>query len=149
NTYLIARLKPGITATQAAADISVIARRIHDEKYPVRVQKSFQLDGTVTSLREEVVGKVRLALLVLLGAVGFVLVIGCANIANLLLAKAAVRQRELGIRAALGAARRRLIRQLLTESLLLSLTGAAAGLLLAKSGIRLLTAFGPADIPFL
>ena len=140
-----ARLKPGITVTQANAQLRLAADRYR------RVYGSNALapeDGFgVVSLQESMIGDTRMPLLVLLGAVGLVLLIACANVANLLLARASSRKRELATRAALGAGRGQIIRQLLTESLALSLTGGLLGLILGFAGVRLLLAINPGDIP--
>jgi predicted permease len=143
---VIARRKPGVSIEQASADIDRISRRIL-ATYPPAIQKLFSLDGFVTDFHQQVVGNVKTLLLVLLGAVGFVLLIGCANVANLLLAKAAGRRREVAIRTALGAGRFRLVRQLLTESILLGLVGGAAGLLIAVWLTQLIIQFSPGDVP--
>ncbi|HEY4229001.1 MAG TPA: ABC transporter permease, partial [Thermoanaerobaculia bacterium] len=145
NYSAIARLKDGVTVMQANAEISGIARRIHDSS----PEKGDYLlaDGMVTSLHDALTGKARLALLVLLGAVGFLLLVACANVANLLLAQASARQRELAIRSALGAGRGRLIRQFLTESLVLALAGGLLGVLGAIGGVRGLIALAPTSLP--
>ncbi|HEY1250840.1 MAG TPA: ABC transporter permease [Thermoanaerobaculia bacterium] len=145
NYSAIARLKDGVTVAQANAEISGIARRIHDAS----PEKGDYLlaDGMATSLRDALTGKARLALLVLLGAVGFLLLVACANVANLLLAQASARQRELAIRSALGAGRGRLIRQFLTEALVLSLAGGLLGVVLAVAGVRGLIALAPPSLP--
>jgi putative ABC transport system permease protein len=139
---VIARLKPGMTLEAARADLSVILDR-QRQAFPHVYRRYGDVQVRVIGLRESLVGDVRLALLALLGAVLFVLLIACANVANLLLARSSARRKEMAIRAAVGAGRFRLVRQSLTESLLLSLVGGLAGLLLAKWGVKLLVAFSP------
>jgi putative ABC transport system permease protein len=140
---VIARLKSGVTIERAQAQMTAVAdgvRRAYPQwmtGYQVRVQ----------SLREDMVGDARPALLVLLGAVGFVLLIATANVANLLLGRTVRRRREVAIRAALGAGRGRIIRQLLTESLVLSVVGGTLGAVLAKGGTGVLLALSPANLP--
>jgi putative ABC transport system permease protein len=138
---LFARLKPGVTLEQARAEMANITSRLERE-YP-----GTNRDYIVLPLKEKVVGDIQPALLVLLGAVSFVLFIACANVAHMLLARSAAGQREVAVRRALGAARSRMIRQFLTESLLLTLLSAGAGLLLALWGIRVLVKLSPASIP--
>ena len=144
-TYLnvIGRLKPGVTLEQARADMAGIARNLGVE-YPAT---NSGLGVTAITLPEHLKGKWRLALWILLGAVGFVLLIACTNVANLLLARGADREREFAIRAAIGAGRSRLLRQLLTESLLIALLGCGAGIFLARWCIHLIVALNPGDIP--
>ncbi len=144
NFSAVGRLRDGVTVEQAKADISLIGRRIHDtnEQSPYLLK-----DATVIPLRESMTLKARSPLLILLGAVGFLLLVACANVANLLLAQVAARQRELAIRNALGAGRIRIIRQFLTESLLLSLLGGVFGIVGAFAGVRALVALAPATLP--
>ncbi len=143
---VVARRKPGVTIQQASADINRISSRIY-ESYPPAIQKLFRFNGFVTDLHLQAVGNVKTLLWVLLGAVGFVLLIGCANVANLLLAKAAGRRREVAIRTVLGAGRLRLVRQFLTESVLLGLLGGASGLLVAVWLTQLLIRLSPGNVP--
>jgi len=137
----VGRLKPGVSMTQARADMGAIAKRL-DEEY----SKS-DYGVNLVLLRDQETRTVKPALLVLLGAVAFVLLIACANVANLLLARAAIREKEIAIRLALGARRWRIIRQLLTESAVLGLVGGTAGLLMAVWGLNVLVALSPGDIP--
>jgi putative ABC transport system permease protein len=139
---VIARLKSGVTPEAARADLSVILDR-QRQAFPSFYQRYGDMQVRIIGLSESLVGNVRLALLALFGAVLFVLLIACANVANLMLARLAARQKEMAIRAAVGAGRWRLLRQSLTESLLLSLVGGLAGLLLAKWGVKLLVALSP------
>jgi putative ABC transport system permease protein len=138
----IARLKPGVSAAQAEVELKTIAAALAIET----PQRNKSWTAQVRPLHVQLSDEYRRSLLVLAGAVAFVLLIACANVANLLLARGAVRQREIAIRSALGAPRRRVIRQLLTESFVLAALGGAAGLLIAMWGIQLLVALSPVDL---
>jgi putative ABC transport system permease protein len=141
--YAIGRLKPGVSIDQARAEMGSLASNF-ERQYPAILEG---LGVNLVPLHQQVTSRVRPALLVLLGTVAIVLLIACANVANLLLARAAGREREIAIRTALGASRVRLIRQLLTESSLMALAGGTAGLLIAKWGLSVLIALSPEDIP--
>jgi predicted permease len=143
---IFARLRPGISIPQAQAEMDLIADRMK-QQYPANYPAHGGLTISVVPLLQQVVGDISLALKVLFGAVGFVLLIACANVANLSLSRAAVRQKELAIRAAVGASRIRLIRQLLTESMLLAVAGGVAGVGIAYFTIKALGVFGPDNIP--
>jgi len=138
---IFARLAPGVTMTQARAEMATITARL-DQEYP-----GTNRDVAVTELKEKVVGNIELPLLALMVAVGLVLLIACANVAHMLLARAATRHKEMALRTALGAGRARVVRQFLAESLLLAGTGCAAGFVLALWGTRTLIGFSPPDLP--
>ena len=139
----IGRLKPGVSLAQARADLAMVAKRLEDQYPTNRGYGSY-----VVPLPEQIVGPtLRTALWIMLGAVAAVLLIACANVANLLLSRAAVREREVTVRMALGASTGRLVRQLLSESLVLSAIGSAAGVFLAWAGLRVLRALAPENLP--
>ncbi|MES2124854.1 MAG: ABC transporter permease [Gemmatimonadota bacterium] len=138
---VFARLRDGVSLAAAQADVSLISGRI-EQRYP-----GVARNITVRTLQETVVGRVRPALLVMLGAVAVLLLMACANVAHMLLARAATRQREVAVRSAIGATRERMVRQFLTESLVLSGLGCLAGLLLAWTGTRAIVAWAPGTLP--
>lgn len=136
NYMVIARLKPGVAIEQAKSELSAISTRL-EQQYP---EDDKGWGATLIPLHEQLVGNIRPALLVLFGAVAFVLLIACANVANLVLARTLARRQEIAIRNALGAGRAAILRHLLAETVLLSVAGGAMGLILADAGIRLLVA---------
>lgn len=140
---VIARLRDGVALPQAARELSALSRRMKSEYG----DDSYMSDADASTLREQIVGNSRIALLVLLGASAFLLLIACANVVNLLVARMSLRREEIGVRVALGASQSRLVQLLLTESALLSITGGIAGIALAAAGIRLLVGLQGGMVP--
>jgi putative ABC transport system permease protein len=142
-SIVVARLRDGVSLAQARSELSILAHHLYQQYKPEIDMR----DVGVMPLRAALTASIRPALLILLAAVGFLFLVGCTNVANLLLARAAERERELAVRAALGAGRARLVRQFLAESLLLSIAGGAFGVLLALWGVDLLLALAPPNLP--
>ncbi len=154
--YCVGRLKPGVSIAQADADIARLVPvwmtswpSTHDPKssFDPHVYEKWRITPSIRPLKQDVVGGVGGVLWIVMGTIGIVMLIVCANVANLLLVRAEGRQQELAVRAALGAGRSRIVRELLLESLLLSFIGGALGLVLARAGLRLLVAIGPGNLP--
>ena len=141
--FAIARLKDGVSVESARGDVATIAKRLQTQ-YP---ESNTNFGGSVTPLQEQIVGKVDKALYAMFGAVAFVLLIACANVANLLLVRASARESEMAVRTALGAGRARIVRQLVTESVLLSAAGALVGIALAAWAVDAVVSFGPRGLP--
>jgi len=143
---MIGRLRDGASADRARAELGVFQQNLYG-MLPFKIPPNTWTPASVIPLQQQIVGDLQSKLLILLGAIALVLLIACANVANLLLARAATREREMAVRAALGAGRWRICRQLLTESTLLGIAGSAAGLVLARFGISFLKSILPADTP--
>jgi len=139
---LIGRLKPGVMPSQAQAEVSAIAKSMEEQ-----FSENKGLGASIVPMQEQIAGDSRNALLVLAGAVAFVLLVACVNVANLLLARASAREKELAVRASLGASRARIVRQVIIECLPLGLIGGLLGLLLAIWGIDLLSSLLPSSLP--
>jgi putative ABC transport system permease protein len=143
NHFAIARVKDGVSIESAKNDVAMVAKRL-EKQYP---ESNTNFGGTVVPLHEQIVGKVDKALYAMFGAVAFVLLIACANVANLLLVRASARESEMAVRTALGAGRTRIVRQLVTESVLLSAAGAIVGTALAAWAVDAVVSFGPRGLP--
>ena len=146
NHSVIGRLRDGVTLDQATRDTAALASRVQ-ENYPPQLRNAFSVQIAATPYLDEISGQVRRPLMILLGAVGLVLLVACANVANLFLSRAVARQREIGVRAALGAARHRLFQMLLVESLLLAFTGGALGLVIGHWAVRAVPAVITTSLP--